>query len=841
MLSTCARAILCLIALTVMAAAAIVESPLDEASALQQQGKLKEARDRYHAAAEEFRTTGDQQNLAVALSAAGGISISLGDYGGAINDVERAVQLRRALHDNDLANDLNTLGRAYQYLGNYAAALDHYEQALKSDRSQGDLSGEVTRLNNIGTIYFYLGQYSTALESYETALKIVDANAGQIWQRWGKKLTTGNIATVYDRLGLEEKALDLYRQNSGKPDEMAPEEYAQLLLNEGVLYRHMGDPVKALELYQTSQGLFRTSHQSDGEISALRNIGIVKATDLADLSGAIQSFTSALELAQKSSNERALVQANLYLGDVFRRLGQSKAASAHLNTALEVARKIGLVEEQWKALYSLGRIEEQTGDPQAAAEDYQRAISIIESVRAGLRVPSLKIDFLADKRDVYDSLIALHLQQPDPPIAELFQWMERSRARTLLERMSARTSLNEASIKLVQSHLPPETVFVEFWIGPQNGIALWITSDKLGIVRYPSAGALRSAAEKLLLAVQSGGNGWKQLSQDLGASILNGIPIRRHLILVPDGPLNLPFEILTLPGSENLLIEQSDVTYLPSARFLTLHSATRSGWLFPWSRELVAIGDPLVSSNDLLAEQEQWRPLQASADEVRGVASAIPGKAELHLGADARKTYLLAGRLRNLPLLHISTHAVVDTEHPDRSRILLTAESPNTPDYLFQEEVNGLDLRNVGLVTVSACDTARGKLVTGEGVQAFSQSFLAAGASATIASMWKVADAPTASFMKQLYYSLGQGASKAEALRAAKLRFLHSNSDLAMPRYWAAFVLNGDGWEPTVYVIPWSTIFLALSALLALVALILWRILAAKAAKTRQRRAQPSQ
>jgi CHAT domain-containing protein len=187
--------------------------------------------------------------------------------------------------------------------------------------------------------------------------------------------------------------------------------------------------------------------------------------------------------------------------------------------------------------------------------------------------------------------------------------------------------------------------------------------------------------------------------------------------------------------------------------------------------------------------------------------------------------------------LHLSTHAVVDQEHPDRSRILLASDAPGTAGYLFQDEVGNLNLRNVDLVTLSACDTARGKMVGGEGIQAFSQSFLAAGASATITSMWRVADEPTAGLMNQFYYSLAQGAPKAEALRSAKLRLLRSNSALARPRYWAAFILTGDGWHPTTRVIPWSGILISLAAILLVISLSLWRLVTVKAAKKEPRKA----
>jgi len=176
--------------------------------------------------------------------------------------------------------------------------------------------------------------------------------------------------------------------------------------------------------------------------------------------------------------------------------------------------------------------------------------------------------------------------------------------------------------------------------------------------------------------------------------------------------------------------------------------------------------------------------------------------------------------LEGVPLVHFSTHAVVDLENPERSRILLAPPAAGRPsDYLFEEEAYSLNLKGVDLVTVSACDTARGKFVGGEGMEAFSRAFLAAGASATVTTLWRVADRPTADFMQQFYYFLARGQSKGDALRAAKLRFLHSNSALADPRYWGAFVLYGDGWNPMRRVLPWTWTMWAAAVAAALLAL----------------------
>jgi tetratricopeptide (TPR) repeat protein len=827
---------LLLIALACAASSPTAKSPMEQAQDLQQQGKLKEAREQYHHAADSFRASGDQRNLAVALSAAADVSNSLGDYHDAIHGAEQAVRLRTALHDNDgLAVDFNTMGLAYESLGNYSEALNRYQQALKLNRQLGNVVGEIGRLNNIGTIHYYQARYMDALESYQSALALVDANKDKSWNAWGRKLTIANIASLYQKLGLEEQALDFYQQISGRPGDMPASEYGQILLNEGVLYRHLGDPVKALEVYHAAQALFRTSRNAESEIRALRTIGIVKAMDLDDVPGAIEAFSEALRVARQSSNKRGIAQANLYLGELLRRLHRYQQASEHLHEALAIAETAGFIDERWKSLYALGRTAEETGLGAEAVEEYRQAIAIIESMRAGISSASLRIDFLADKRDVYDALIACELGQPKPSADELFRWMERSRARNLQDRIAARTPLGEALLPMIQKNLHAGTVLVELWTGDQSSSAVWVTASASGVVRYGSGVDIGKGISQFVGAIENGSHEWKRSSRELGALLLPGLPLERHVIVVDDGPLNIPFEALTVPGSGDLLIERSDVTYLPSARLVAMPDPSRHRWLLPWNRELVALGDPPISSNDTLAQNERWQPLPGSSDEVRGIARIVPGRAETHLGADARKSYLLDRGLKGIPLLHLSTHAMVDPEHPDRSRILL-ASAAGTADYLFLDDVSNLDLSEVGLVTVSACDTAQGKMVAGEGIQAFSQSFLAAGAAATVTSMWKVADNPAADFMNQFYYSLTRGNPKAEALRAAKLRLLHSNSALSHPRYWAAFIITGDGWNPTTSVIPWSAVVLVPAAVLVLISLVLWGIARVRAEKREQRR-----
>ena len=207
---------------------------------------------------------------------------------------------------------------------------------------------------------------------------------------------------------------------------------------------------------------------------------------------------------------------------------------------------------------------------------------------------------------------------------------------------------------------------------------------------------------------------------------------------------------------------------------------------------MLGFGDPIALRSGELAPDGGWSRLPASAREVSDVARELPGRAELHLGADDLKRYLTAGAATGVPVLHFSTHAAVDMMDPNRSRILFSGEAGSSgSNYLFWQEVQQLRLNDVDLVTLAACDTEGGKFVPGEGIQSFSRAFLSAGARSTVTALWRVADAPTASFMRRFYAELGRGVEKGEALRRAKVASMGSD-----PRNWAAFVLTGTADRP---------------------------------------------
>jgi CHAT domain-containing protein len=95
------------------------------------------------------------------------------------------------------------------------------------------------------------------------------------------------------------------------------------------------------------------------------------------------------------------------------------------------------------------------------------------------------------------------------------------------------------------------------------------------------------------------------------------------------------------------------------------------------------------------------------------------------------------------------------------------------------------------LVVLSACESARGPLVRGEGIEGLSRAFFYAGASAVMMSLWGVDDQAGAQFMERFYDFLGKGDSIVDAQRKAKLEMI-GNKEAAHPYFWANIVVSGE-------------------------------------------------
>jgi CHAT domain-containing protein len=742
------------------------------------------------------------------LEAKAAAEIDAGQYAAAVRDAMQAAAQYATQGDvrrRELS--LNYAGLASLYAGDYKNAERLLRTAIALSSSIGDDPGRAEQLTNLANVDYFLGRYSDAAANYDAALHLTSVHRDQPWTVRRRRIILVNKATLDQRLGRDESALVLYREVQTAGADLRPREQAQILVNLGVLYRHLGDPIKALQVYDDARALFAKEHHVDGELGVLKNRGIVLALDLNQLDEARRNFSDALDRATAAANKREMLLAQLYRGETELRSGLLDAARQDFSASLELSRALKTPEEEWKALYGLGRVDLQAGNRPSAAAQLQQAVAVIEAIREAIRVPTLKSDFFTDKREVYDALISVEIDHADP--RTIFDLVERSHSRAWRERLGLTAPVG---LPAIQRAMPEKVLLLDSWVSAYGSAIVNVTRDRAEVKRVEVDA---DSIERLVNDLSAGpSKSWRANAVNLAQRLLPQVPDGiDHVIVIADGPLALvPFELL--PIGNQLLIERVAVSYAPTAAMLFRPVAKRPRLLPPWTPELRAFADPVFGSAALDEAASVRMRLTSTAEEAKGIASEIGGSSVLHLGADDRKTYLYS--TPPTPILHIATHAAADENAMEQSRILFSPPSAlsSGADYLFLKEAYALPLQGVELAVLSACDTERGTLLRGEGVQSFSRAFLAAGARSTVTTLWRVPDRATDSFMRVFYHHLQRGASRAEALRQAKLRFLRSESALSDPHFWAAFVLTGEGAQPIPRAMRWRSVWMAIGLLL---------------------------
>jgi CHAT domain-containing protein len=176
------------------------------------------------------------------------------------------------------------------------------------------------------------------------------------------------------------------------------------------------------------------------------------------------------------------------------------------------------------------------------------------------------------------------------------------------------------------------------------------------------------------------------------------------------------------------------------------------------------------------------------------VLASVQGKTLRATGFDASRKTVMSPDLAQYKVVHFATHSVFDNESPGQSGIVLSMfDRQGRPQdgFLRLHDIFTLQLP-AELVVLSACDTALGKPVRGEGLVGMVRGFLHAGATRVLASLWKVDDEATGELMRVFYREMLQnGRAPADALRRAQLA-LRSTRRWREPYYWAAFVLEGE-------------------------------------------------
>jgi CHAT domain-containing protein len=190
------------------------------------------------------------------------------------------------------------------------------------------------------------------------------------------------------------------------------------------------------------------------------------------------------------------------------------------------------------------------------------------------------------------------------------------------------------------------------------------------------------------------------------------------------------------------------------------------------------------------------RRLLYSQKEADAVADLIPAdRLIVQSGAEASLNNLLSTRPGDFEIIHFATHALTDPVLFQGSGIVLSlydACGNPTAGFVPAERLSTFHLK-ARLVTLSACETALGREVRGEGLMGLVYAFLRAGAKSVVAGLWKVDDAATAELMKHFYTGLlQQKLTPGAALRYAQMKIYHEYPAWHDPSFWAGFVFEGN-------------------------------------------------
>jgi CHAT domain-containing protein len=295
----------------------------------------------------------------------------------------------------------------------------------------------------------------------------------------------------------------------------------------------------------------------------------------------------------------------------------------------------------------------------------------------------------------------------------------------------------------------------------------------------------------------------------------------KRLLIVSDGVLQfIPFGSLPDPGNARLLMLDHEIVTAPSTAVVALlrqETANRK----PAAKTLAVLADPVFSTNDPRVANAQ--AAHAAKDEKDSTADALRSATELGLKdlrrlrfsrqeADeisrlanndskleavdfqANRALATSPELGQYRIVHFATHGLINNTHPELSGVVLSlVDEKGRPQNGFLRLYDLYNLKlSADLVVLSACQTALGKQIRGEGLVGLTRGFMYAGAPRVVSSLWQIDDRATAEFMKRFYEGmLGQKLRPAAALRAAQVS-MQKDPRWNEPHYWAAFTLQGE-------------------------------------------------
>jgi tetratricopeptide (TPR) repeat protein len=792
-----------------LAQAPLPAQTLEDARQLHIEGDYQAALQAYRGVAES-QVTSDPATAATAHNNSCVIYNGLADYQAARAECDKALEIRRRLDDNRrLARTLNNLAIAQQNIGDYESARDSFGEALTINSRRGDAKAQVLNYSNLGALAILSGSYGKALEFQDLATKLAGKHSDESWADEQLWIAAINRGVVLERLGAFREALGLYRDLSEGSLPADRRRRAQLKSNMGAIYRNLGDPVRAVREFEEVVDIYRRLEDPDGLSNALLNLGLVFHLNLERPVDAEAAYREALELSVRQGDRPEEIADLFYLGQFLLDHDRHEEAELMFSRCLKVSSESGSSEGRWSALSGLGRIAAARREYDRAIEYLGAAIEEIEEVGGALPTGILLSRFFGSTRPVYAATVKVlaELDRLEPDAGHdghALEVVQRAKARALLDALGNgewnSRPLTGADLRQVANTGP----VIEYFVA-EGELYRWLIQPAM--VRMDHLGPYEpvlATSRRIYRALSADSLPESTDLDELSRTLLSGAALpassNQRVTIAADGVLGrVPFELLPMPDEQNdLLLDRFSVSYVPSASMIAWLRQRHARHQGP-GREAVAVrafvnpeigaeGPKNTSAAGRLASRHNLQPLTATDIEIEALAENLPGRHEFLSGKGATETALRLSIGRHARILHLAAHAVID-ERPGRGAAILLGADSEEDGLLYPREIAALEHR-VDLTVLAACRTA---LDTEEGgaLSTLTGSFLAAGSSAVVATLWDVGDRATATFMDQFYYQLGRGLTPAAALTAAKQR-LRSEPLWSRPSLWAGYILVGD-------------------------------------------------
>ncbi len=826
------------------------------AVAAQQEGSMPEARVCAQRLLDLARSRGDRFHegqglllLAFGDSRTGNVAAAEPEYEAAI----RAFAEIRNLVFELMA--LQGLGHIWQGRGEIDGARRCYVRVLEGSRELGDPYGEARALNDLGVLEHVHGDPSAAVAYYQRALDLQVSNGDLV----ESVNSATNLAITHSSMGEYEEALALLTRTLRRCEEAGFRGLQASVLEEmGLVHRDQARYREAATLFRQAADLAAASPPDE---LAHNLVGLAEVLALQDSAAAgLVILQEALGRIRGLLGRGTLFDVERTRGSLLLKLNRPAHALVHLREAERISRSMGL-RFLVGLLVDASRCHDLLGRPDSARIVLQRAAQTWETERARLRDPGWREQLENNGRRLYTEIargiLADSAAVPTGERAQAaFDALQRFKARTLHERMlgafgeppEPASRAGEAAepiaaavtlAELQDRWLGGDELLLDFFLG-DDGIYLFgvtrsecravrVACDPMelrrALLRYRELVATRPAPPPLRVApaqndparlLDAAGRRLSSLVLGPVADLLEAHPC---VILALDGELNLapveawpsPFRMEAIDPPRPLFARRG-ITRIPSATLLRDQRA-RAQRAPPAAHALETLAILGTESADHAARREAGASPQTSGRSSArgGRLSSLPGAVDevRWLRRSFRNVRVFcaedsarwAGVLARCDVLHLASHVRVDDVHPWRSGL----------PRLRAQQVAGRCLP-ARLVFLAGCESAGGRLVSGEGVLGLTSAFISASVPSVVATLWPVSDRATARLTRAFYGALADGHPAGEALRMAQ-GAVRAHPPTSHPFYWAGFVLVGEDGTDVLLVRKRTTpILLALAA-----------------------------